>query len=324
LQPRIVHFHHYAIFGVEAFLHVREMLPNCRIVVTLHEFLALCHHYGQMITKPNRALCSDASPVRCSACFPEHSPSDFFLRNLYIKRFFALVDCFLAPSHFLAERYVAWGLPAERVKVIENVLAGTQDAHSKPKVHRLKGLLRVGFFGQISALKGINVLFDCAEVLAERQVHDIVFEIYGDHSNQPPEFQADFLQRLAKAGRNIHFHGPYEQAQVDRLMQSVDVVLVPSIWWENSPVVIEEALRNRRPVVCSDIGGMAEKVRDGLDGFHFPVRNATALAALLTNLAVNSETLKAIGGTLRSPAPPKDSVARHQAFYASLLSSANA
>jgi glycosyltransferase involved in cell wall biosynthesis len=322
LQPRIVHFHHYAIFGVEAFLHVREMLPNCRIVVTLHEYLALCHHYGQMITKSSRTLCSDASPERCSACFPEYSAADFFLRSLYIKRFFDLVDCFVAPSHFLAERYVAWGIPAERVKVIENVLGDTPDPAARPQIHRLKGLLRVGFFGQISALKGINVLLDCAEILAERKVQDIVFEIYGDHSNQPAEFQADFLQRLAKAGRNVHFHGAYEQSQVDRLMQSVDLVLVPSIWWENSPVVIEEALRNRRPVVCSDIGGMAEKVREGLDGFHFPVRNSSALAALLTSLTGKSEALKAMASTLRVPTGRKESAARHQAFYASLLSPA--
>ena len=68
-------------------------------------------------------------------------------------------------------------------------------------------------------------------------------------------------------------------------MNSVDLVLVPSIWWENSPMVIQEALRNRRPVVCSDIGGMAEKVVDGRDGFSFPVGNPVALASLLRRLA---------------------------------------
>ena len=68
-------------------------------------------------------------------------------------------------------------------------------------------------------------------------------------------------------------------------MQSVDAVLVPSIWWENSPVVIQEALRNRRPVICSDIGGMSEKVRDGIDGFHFPVGNVMALTDLLRRFA---------------------------------------
>ena len=74
-------------------------------------------------------------------------------------------------------------------------------------------------------------------------------------------------------------------------MRSVDVVLVPSLWWENSPLVIQEALRNRRPVICSDIGGMAEKVRDGIDGFHFPVGNVAALAALLRRLAEDRKPL---------------------------------
>jgi glycosyltransferase involved in cell wall biosynthesis len=74
-------------------------------------------------------------------------------------------------------------------------------------------------------------------------------------------------------------------------MQSVHAVLVPSIWWENSPVVIQEALRNKRPVICSDIGGMAEKVRDGLDGFHFPVGNSIALASLLRELATDRTIL---------------------------------
>ncbi len=59
-------------------------------------------------------------------------------------------------------------------------------------------------------------------------------------------------------------------------MQSVDAVLVPSIWWENSPVVIQEALANGRPVICSDIGGMAENVRPGHDGFHFEAGNPRA------------------------------------------------
>ena len=54
-------------------------------------------------------------------------------------------------------------------------------------------------------------------------------------------------------------------------MAEVDWVVVPSIWWENAPLVIQEAFRHRRPVICGDIGGMAEMVRDGVDGLHAPV-----------------------------------------------------
>jgi glycosyltransferase involved in cell wall biosynthesis len=317
LDPEAVHFHHYLNLGVEAFHHVREALPNARILLTLHEYLALCHHYGQMITKQNGTLCYESNPIRCTACFRDIPPGNFFLRNLYIRRFFDLVDQFVAPSAFLAERYAAWGVPRERIAVIENLIA-VPAQEPQPESQRVRGsdFLRIGFFGQVSSLKGINVLFEAAAIMEDRRVDTIVFEIYGDHSGQPPELQADFLARLQKAGRNVKFQGPYDQQRVDRLMQSVDLVLVPSIWWENSPVVIQEAFRNRRPVVCSDIGGMAEKVRDGVDGLHFPVGNAVALSSLLIKLAAAPERLTALTNSIRTPPAVDEMTQRYVELYA--------
>jgi glycosyltransferase involved in cell wall biosynthesis len=101
-------------------------------------------------------------------------------------------------------------------------------------------------------------------------------------------------------------------------MQAVDVVLIPSIWWENSPVVIQEALRNRRPIVCSDIGGMAENVRDGLDGLHFPVGNSVALASLLMKLVKTPSKLTALAATMQTPPSVERTTARYARLYASL------
>src|SRR6476469_2964242 len=61
-------------------------------------------------------------------------------------------------------------------------------------------------------------------------------------------------------------------------MANVNWVIVPSIWWEYSPLVIQEAFHFRRPVICSDIGGMAEKVRAGVDGLHFRANDPDSLA----------------------------------------------
>ncbi len=319
LEPEIVHFHHFLNFGVEAFHHVRRTLPDCRIVLSLHEYLAICHHYGQMITKPDGTLCYEANLVGCSRCFKDISPGNFFLRKLYIKQFFDLVDQFIAPSAFLADRYVAWGIAPEQVVVLENVIAApARNVGAARESIGAVDLLRVGFFGQISSLKGINVLFDAAQILEERKIYNVVFEIYGDHSGQPSELQAEFLSRLKQVGRNVKCHGPYDQHRVDKLMQSVDLVLVPSIWWENSPVVIQEAFRNRRPVICSDIGGMAEKVRDGIDGLHFPVGNAVALASLLTKLAASPELLTGLADSIRVPATVAQTTDRYLELYASL------
>jgi glycosyltransferase involved in cell wall biosynthesis len=93
------------------------------------------------------------------------------------------------------------------------------------------------------------------------------------------------------------------------------VVIVASIWWENSPLVIQEALRNRRPILCSDIGGMAEKVRDGVDGFHFSAGSASALALLLRRLADNPQLLTDVSKTIRQTVAPDSTIDMHLRLY---------
>lgn len=313
IAPDVVHFHHYANFGVEVFDLVRRVLPDARIVLTLHEYLAICNHFGQMVTRGDLHLCRRASDARCAACFPDIAPSDFFLRRRYVQGFFDLVDQFTAPSAFLAQRYVQWGLPEARMTVLDNLIPPA----GKATTTQVAGasVLRVGFFGQISRLKGIEVLLGAAEQLAADACQTISFAIHGDYRNQPEVFRADLEKRLAAPGSNVHFYGPYEHEEIDGLMHSVDVVLIPSIWWENAPLVIEEALRNRRPVLCSDIGGMAEKVRDGIDGFHFRMGSPHALADLLRRLAKNRGLLEGVGDAMRTPAAISVTLEAHVDLY---------
>jgi len=318
LRPDIVHFHHFINFGVEAFRHVREVLPDAKIVLTVHEYLVICHHYGQMVTRKHENLCYASSLARCNQCFPDISPADFFLRQLYVQSFFAYVDRFISPSHFLAERLIAWGVPERQVSVIENVIPHPAALRSST-VPEEEGPLRIGFFGQISRLKGINVLLDAAQALEKEGIDDIAFDIHGEYRGQPPEFQEEFLKRLEGAGRNVKFHGPYEPSHVDRLMRQVDLTVIPSIWWENSPVVIQEAFRNRRPVLHSDIGGMAEKIRDGLDGWQFPVGSSAGLVAVLKRLRGNRQLIRDVSATMRQPPTVQEIVDAHVALYQDLL-----
>jgi glycosyltransferase involved in cell wall biosynthesis len=64
-------------------------------------------------------------------------------------------------------------------------------------------------------------------------------------------------------------------------MSDASFIVVPSIWWENSPVVIEEAFHAGRPVICSDIGGMREKVTHNVNGLHFRARDAGSLSEIM-------------------------------------------
>ena len=315
IDPDIVHFHHYANFGVEIFSIVKQICPRAKIVLTLHEFLAICNHYGQMVKKESFALCKASSDLDCSACFPDRTPQDFFLRRSYIQRYFRDVDQFVAPSEFLARRYVDWGIEPGKMSVIENGSLKVEP-RSESRLNSKATALRVGFFGQISKLKGINVVIEAARLLSEAKVR---IELHGDYSAQPPEFQADFLSRIKTLPDNIQYVGPYENEDVAFLMRQVDAVLVPSIWWENSPLVIQEAMACGCPVICSDIGGMKEKVQPGRDGFHFRAGSADALAELLEKLAADRNLLDSLRSTITAPPTIEETAERMLASYAALL-----
>lgn len=281
LRPDVLHLHHVLEFGVEAPFLARRALPDLRIVLTLHEYILICHHYGQMVKRPSRALCVRARPDECAACFPELAAADFELRTRYLRRFLDVVDAFVAPSRFLAARMIAWGLPAERVHVLPNLIAPRR-ADAPARRAPGEGPLVVGYFGQISALKGVGVLLDAAALLHEAGRRDIVFEIFGSAERQPAALLDDLPARLAARLPNVRVRGGYLPEQVDGLMSGVDVVCVPSVWWENAPTVMAEAHRNGVPVVCSDLGGMAEMAGAGDRVFRAGV--AADLAAALASL----------------------------------------
>ncbi len=163
------------------------------------------------------------------------------------------------------------------------------------------------------------MLIEAARTLHEAGIENASIHIYGDYSNQPAEYQTDVLGALADATPNVVYHGRYENADVARLMSRVDAVIVPSIWWENSPVVIQESFSCGKPVICSNIGGMAEKVRDGLDGLHFEAGRPKHLAAVLAGLAGQPEMLDRLSATVARPPDEQAALDAHLAAYARVL-----
>ena len=118
--PDVVHFQHSTFLGYETLRVTRNTLPDVPIVYTLHEFLPICYHDGKMVRTGSYDLCSEQSPRRCHECFPAISQQTFFMRDRYIRSHLSIVDLFIAPSHFLRERYIEWGIPAEKIMFEEN------------------------------------------------------------------------------------------------------------------------------------------------------------------------------------------------------------
>lgn len=105
-------------------------------------------------------------------------------------------------------------------------------------------------------------------------------------------------------------------------MRNVAWMVIPSVWWENSPLVIQEAFMHRRPVICSNIGGMAEKVDDGVNGLHFRVGDAADLAATLHRATGSQALWKRLREGIPSVYTITQAVEAHRSIYRSLLEEA--
>jgi len=321
LRPDVVHFHHFLGIGLECLYAVRKVLPDVPIFVTLHEYLSICHHHGQMVKTAKSALCHRASPAECNMCFPQIPAGEFMKRELFIKMFFDLVDQFISPSQFLIDRYVDWGLPAAKFKLIENGL-DLQDIAPPRPLPRQGRRSRFGYFGQVTHFKGLHVLLDAvARVPQQVWGEDASLMIFGGNlENQSEGFQRDYQRLLDAAGRRVRFYGSYRSAELPTLMQEIDWVVVPSIWWENSPLVIQEAFAHGRPVICSNIGGMAEKVRHGVDGLHFRVGSTEDLVDRFGEALRMPELWDRLRAQARRPVTLAETAEQHLELYCSALS----
>ncbi|MAS05534.1 MAG: group 1 glycosyl transferase [Ahrensia sp.] len=287
VRPDIVHVHHYGQLGIEIFQVIRRTFPNAGIFLTLHEFQAICMNNGQMVKLGSSRLCSRESLEDCHRCYPDVSREDFWLRKQYIQGHFGAIDGFVAPSEFLRRRYVGWGIPDSRIVTIDN---GQMPVEPVP--HRTLGSgelrNRFGFFGQINPFKGVDILLQALEIANATSDVPIRLEVNGANLElQAPDFREKVERlraRLMETGA-ISWNGPYDPDHIGSRIRSVDWVVVPSIWWENSPMVIQEAYTHGRPVVASHIGGMAEKTAHGTPETHVEPRNPIALAEAMVKLA---------------------------------------
>lgn len=316
LKPDVIHLHHYFLLGIEILTEIRNSLPAAKIVLTLHEYLAICHNKGLML-KTNGKLCNKYSPRDCNNCFNSIQPGDFFLREKYIKSHFNVVDQFISPSHFLKQRYVEWGIPDKDISVIENGLPNIDFDNTTATLPVSESkIFTFAFFGQINPYKGIDVLLEAVTLLSKDIRKKVRVEIHGANlEQQEGEYQQKIEALLDRVGKMVIFQGAYEQHEMPALLSAVDWAIVASVWWENSPVVIQEALAAKVPLIVSNIGGMAEKVKHAEEGFQFRYGNPADLAKVITLCVEHPEIREQLSEKIKPVTSLSDCLDMHMDVY---------
>lgn len=308
-RPDLVHLHGLDRIGVEALPVLRRAAPRARIVLTLHDYQLVCANDGLLLTTTEGARCPGASPDACRACFPERSAAQHALRRAGLIAALSHVDRFVAPSSFLRERFVDWGIARDRIDLLPNAVALPPCVpDTEPRARRN----RFGFFGQIARHKGVLVLLDAARRLKSA---DVSITLNGGLGHADAAFRAEFAERLACADPVAQHLGPYGRQEIASRMAAVDWVVVPSLWWENAPLVIEEARAHGRPVIVSGHGGLVEAAAAG--GLRVPAGNAAALAETM-QAACDPLTWTRHAAAAAAPADHAAFVDAHLALYAAL------
>jgi len=224
---------------------------------------------------------------------------DFFFEHT--RRIFKDVDLFICPSRFLMERFRACGLPAGKSK---HIRYGIRTMQPNLRKDSNDGRIRFGFIGAFHAHKGLELLVQAFRGLESRAQ----LRIHGSAFGGP--VAESFWRRIqADAPPGLHFGGAYRNEDLERILSEIDVVVVPSLWYENAPFTIQEAFRCGLPVITANAGGMAEHVRDRIDGLHFRIGDADDLRrcmlsviedpALLHSLRRHSPELPSLESTTR-------------------------
>lgn len=312
-RPHIVHLHGLDRVGAEVLPVFRRLVPQAKIVLTLHDFQLLCPNDGLMMTVEGGHRCGAPDPDRCRSCFPAQSGASHALRKAHLLALLRLVDVFLAPSRFLRDKFVEWGIEPGRIQVMPNAVKPIPVVTVAPR----KQPNRFAFFGNISPHKGVLTLLSAARRLKGA---DLRVDLHGGMIHPEPAFAQAFHEALSAAEPMVQHRGPYERGDLPALMQHADWVVMPSLWWENAPLVLLEARAAGLPVICSGIGGMAEMVVDGETGLHVPPGDAATLAEVMQAAAEDPSLHRRLSQAQRKanlPDAHKDFVNLHLEIYQS-------
>lgn len=305
IKPDIAHIGHlnHLSTGIIDELN-KQKIP---IIFTLHDFWLMCPR-GQFLTRSignenNFHLCSGQDNRKCATdCYKVYFSGrekdedqeivkwSNWIHNRIIETqsIIGKIDLFIAPSNYLRNRFINdFGVPEKKIIYLDYGFPTEyliQTDKSKEKKH-----FTFGYIGTHIPAKGVNQLIDAFKVITE----PASLKIYGRQNGQSTNA---LKLHASKSINKIEFEGEYINHNLaNEVFSKIDCIVVPSIWAENSPLVIHEAQSCKIPVITANFGGMSEYVHHKVNGLLFEHRNINSLKEQLRFAIANSDLMKQFG-----------------------------
>lgn len=326
-QPDLVHIQH--LMGLPAALAQQLQRLAIPAVITLHDYWFPCAN-AQLLTNYDQTICDGPHYwINCGRCAlaraglgdrpllaPALAPLLAY-RSRLLQGVLSRASRVIAPTHFVRDTYARLGMPVDRTVVVphgievpDHVLQHA--AQSRPP--RPTGRpLHIVYVGSIAPQKGVHILVEAFNRLPPA----VRLSIYGDLDKFPGYVAA--LQAAA-THPHIHFGGRINRPDFWRLLlEDADLAILPTLWYEASPLTIQEMFAARVPLVASRIGAMPEKIRDGVDGLLFPPGDPHALHQTLLRLLQDPTLLPTLRANIQPTRLMQQHVQNIEDIYRELL-----
>lgn len=326
-RPEIVHFT-YVLGGLSAsFIRIARE-SGAGVVFTLTDYNFICP-WGQLLTGEGEICGGPREGLNCLPCFFKEDlsprlgairrwmvntlPASLAVRLVkhprllkvnqrikFLRRMLQEADLVIAPTRSLGSRYLKWGIKKDKV-VNSSLGIDTQLFSSVAKIPAEK--IRFGFIGQPLPHKGLHILTEAFSRLEKDNkippippftkggIRDYELRIYGE----PSSGEAKEYLRKALEGSNperVRYLGRFPYEEIARIYAELDVLVIPSLWEENSPLVLLYALHTKTPVIASRVGGITELVAEGEAGELIEVGQVEELTARLREFIQDPDKLK--------------------------------
>lgn len=287
-SPDLIHAGY--LLRTAEFLYAAQRL-GIPYLITLTSFWLICPKHI-LVNEKEQVCAGPRGGAECKIGCPSYRKKEIATRYADMQRLLDYADAVVAPSHLMTQTfqseiktlhpiYIPYGIECQR-------------SSSKPRVYTAGQPLIFFFGGRLVIEKGVELLLTVFRWLPSSQVR---LHIYGDGPLRPK------VEQAAQADPRIHYGGVYKHEQIGELLEQVDVLIVPSIWHENMPLIMQEAQACAVPTLVSDVGGMTECVTDGVNGFTFRMGDVADLQQKMQMIIDQPEILNRIKENMRNPKP---------------------
>jgi len=285
---------------------------NIPVVLTLTDFWLMCPRI--IAVAKNRRLCSGPNEGKsCSSnCYEDLIQEEVSQRFKEAKDLLKSVDVICSPTHFLGDIFEdVFGV---EVQVVRHGIQYS-DIHSGKRKYKRENRVVFGYIGTILPHKGVHIILSALSYMNSK---DINIKIYGNYFGEKDYY--DYLINMVRGDNRVQFLGEYKDEDLSDIISGIDCMLVPSLWWENSPLTVLTSLAYKVPVITINMGGAAELVKNGVNGFNFEIGNPKDLAEKMMAIASNPLILDEIKENIIRPPRVEEEAFIYEGLYRSLSS----